>query len=221
MENIAIYGAGGYGSEVACLIKAINVECSKWNLIGFFDDTKAIGDMTPYGPILGGLKELNGWNNKLSIAMAIGNAAALVELTKKILNPLIQFPNLIAPDVTFHDKDTVKMGVGNIVFFHSLISCNTTLGDFNLLNNDVFIGHDSVIGSCNVLNPSTRISGNVEIGNSNFFGVCSIVLQKIKIGENTKISAGSCVFRNTKDNNLYTGNPAVIRLTPGSTLTKH
>ncbi|MFK2343222.1 hypothetical protein ACIXN4_22170 [Bacteroides fragilis] len=35
MKNIAIYGAGGYGQEVACLIKAINaIEC-QWNLIGF------------------------------------------------------------------------------------------------------------------------------------------------------------------------------------------
>lgn len=216
MENIAIYGAGGYGREVACLIKAINREFPVWNLIGFFDDTMSIGEQNSYGPILGGLEELNNWDEKLSIAMAIGNPYALADLTTKIVNSLLSFPNLIAPDVAFHDKNTVEMGIGNIVFFHSLISCSTKFGNFNLLNNDVFVGHDSIIGSCNVINPSARISGNVEIGDNNFFGVCSIILQKVKIGINTKISAGSCVFRNTKDNNLYTGNPAVIRLTPGS-----
>lgn len=216
MENIAIYGSGGYGQEVACLIQAINAECPRWNLIGFFDDTKAIGEITLYGPILGGMDELNGWDQKISLAMAIGRSDALTDLTGRILNPMISFPNLIAPDVTFHDKDKVKWGMGNIVFFHSLVSYSVKFGNFNLLNNDVFVGHNSEIGSCNVLNPSTRISGNVTIGNNNFFGVCAIVLEKIKIGENTRISAGSCIFRHTKDNHLYSGNPAVIRLTPGS-----
>ena len=38
MNNIAIYGAGGFGREVACLIKRINEKSPTWNLIGFFDD---------------------------------------------------------------------------------------------------------------------------------------------------------------------------------------
>ncbi len=218
MKDIAIYGAGGYGQEVACLIKAINAEQPQWRLVGFFDDTKSIGTEVPYGRILGGMQDLNIWEQELSVVMAIGSPDALVKLIAQIVNPLVDFPNLIAPDVFFHDRESVKMGKGNVIFFHSLVSCHVLMGDFNLLNNDVFVGHDSIIGSYNVLNPSTRISGNVVIGNNNFFGVCSIVLQGLKVGENTKISAGSCIFRNTKDNNLYIGNPAVTRLTPGSVL---
>ena len=40
MKDIAIFGAGGFGREVACLIRIINESASepKWNLIGFFDD---------------------------------------------------------------------------------------------------------------------------------------------------------------------------------------
>ena len=37
MKDIAIYGAGGFGKEVACLIKRINEQEPTWNLIGFFD----------------------------------------------------------------------------------------------------------------------------------------------------------------------------------------
>ncbi|MBQ1739289.1 MAG: transferase, partial [Clostridiales bacterium] len=37
--KIAIYGAGGFGKEVACLIKRINDNGGDWELIGFFDDT--------------------------------------------------------------------------------------------------------------------------------------------------------------------------------------
>lgn len=35
MRDIAIYGAGGFGRETACLIKEINSVKPTWNLIGF------------------------------------------------------------------------------------------------------------------------------------------------------------------------------------------
>ena len=38
MKDIAIYGAGGFGKEVACLIKRINEQEPTWKLVGFFDD---------------------------------------------------------------------------------------------------------------------------------------------------------------------------------------
>lgn len=40
MRDIAIYGAGGFGKEVACLLNRINEVNHQWNLIGFFDDIK-------------------------------------------------------------------------------------------------------------------------------------------------------------------------------------
>lgn len=44
MKDIAIFGAGGFGREVACLIRSINecidVDEERWNFIGFFDDVK-------------------------------------------------------------------------------------------------------------------------------------------------------------------------------------
>ena len=60
------------------------------------------------------------------------------------------------------------------------------------------------------MQPETRISGGTTVGNNNFFGARSLVLQRIKIGNYTRIGAASVVMRNTKDNNLYFGNPAKI-----------
>ena len=43
MNDIAIYGAGGYGREIACLINnKINSEVKEWNLVGFFDDDEGL-----------------------------------------------------------------------------------------------------------------------------------------------------------------------------------
>ena len=57
MNDIAIYGAGGFGREVACLLKLINEQKPTWNLVGFFDDGKEFGYKTEYGSVLGGIKE--------------------------------------------------------------------------------------------------------------------------------------------------------------------
>lgn len=37
MRDIAVYGAGGFGCEIACLIKLVNESLRKarWNFIGF------------------------------------------------------------------------------------------------------------------------------------------------------------------------------------------
>ncbi len=209
MEDIAIYGAGGFGREVACLIQAINKIEPQWNLIGFFDDGLSEGTSNTYGKILGGIENLNNWGKPLSVIMAIGNPSVLERVVNKIVNQNVQFPNIIAPDVLFYDPFTITLGKGNLIGFRSVISCNTRLGDFNLLNTDVLIGHDSSMGNFNMFNPSVRISGAVSIGNMNFFGVCSIVLQQKKIGNNTTIATNSVIMRNTENNCMYIGNPAI------------
>lgn len=214
MKDIAIFGKGGYGQEIKCLIDAINKENHEWNFIGFFDDAGEKGEQTFGGPLLGGMEELNSWNKELYVVISIGKPSSLSYVASRINNSNIQYPNLIAPDVTFHHRESVKMGKGNVVFFHSIISLEVEMGDFNLLNNDTYIGHNTKIGSFNVINPSSRLSGSIEIGDRNFLGVGCAVLQGLKIGNDVKISAGSYIFRNTKDGQLYMGNPAVIKSIP-------
>ena len=209
MKDIAIYGAGGYGREVACLISAINGVKKEWNLIGFFDDGLPVGHKNEYGTIIGGISELNNYSHQLSIAMAIANPATLQSIVKKITNPAIEFPNIIAPDILFFDENTVSIGHGNIIGFKSSISCNVNMGSFNRLNTSVFMGHDVIVGNFNMFNPSTRISGEVSIGDCNLFGVSSIVLQQKKIGNHTTIGANSVIIKKTKDNTTYIGNPAI------------
>lgn len=210
MENIAIYGAGGFGREIACLINAINKVEPQWNIIGFFDDNSSLkGTSNNYGEILGGIETLNTWNTPLSIIMAIGNPKILELVVNKINNPTIKFPNIIAPDVLFLDQNDFSLGQGNLIGFRCVISCNVQLGNFNLFNIDAIIGHDSLIGNYNVFSPSVRISGEVKIGNTNFFGVSSVVLQQKKIGSNTIIGTNSVIMRNTADQCTYIGNPAI------------
>lgn len=214
MKDIAIYGAGGFGREVACLINVINQSNAEisWNLIGFFDDDPSLKgkEISHFGPCLGGMEELNAYPKELAITIPIGNPSVVKALVEKINNDKVYYPNLIRPDFLVGDESTFVIGQGNIIQGGCSVSCDVTLGDFNVLNGSVCFGHDAKVGSYNTFMPGTRISGGVTIGDNNFFGVGSIVLQLLKIGKNVRLGAGSVLMTKPKDGTLYIGNPAAI-----------
>lgn len=202
MKDIAVYGVGGYGKEVVCLINQINEyfpEGESWNFIGYFDDNIAKGFQAKYGKVLGSIDELNNWSSPLAIAISFAHPANVKALSERIVNPNISYPNLIAPDVVFYDRDSVKFGKGNIVHSSCLFSCDVRVGDFNIFNNYVAIGHDNIIGNFNSIMPAVRLSGDVTIGDCNYLGVSSIILQSHKIGNFITVEAGSVFLGNTED----------------------
>lgn len=209
MKDIVIYGAGGFGREVACLLKRINNEVEPtWNLLGFFDDGVEAGVSNEYGKVLGNIDTLNSWDKPLAVVFAIGSPRVIEILYNKVKNSNIEFPNIIAPDTLFLDRDNVRLGKGNVICSRCLISCNIEIGNFNTLNGYITVGHDANIGDFNSIMPAVKISGGVMIGKRNFLGVNSVVLQYKSIGNDTVIGASSVVLRNTKDGGTYVGNPA-------------
>lgn len=211
MKDIAIFGAGGFGREVACLIDRINQNEPTWNFIGFFDDNLSLkGKMiSHYGPCLGGTEDLNNYKDELAVTIPIGNPQTVKTVYSKINNDKIYFPNLIYPDFVLADTETFKIGQGNIIQRDCSVSCDVTFGDFNVLNGSIAFGHDAKVGSFNTFMPGVRISGEVIIGDENFLGVGSIVLQQIKIGNRVRLGAGSVMMTKPKDETLYVGNPAM------------
>lgn len=209
MKDIAIYGAGGLGREVACLVNAINKVTPQWNLIGFFDDGNESGRIiSHFGKVLGDWKKLNEWHSDLCVAICVGSPSIVKRIIERIDNPRISFPNLIHPNVRIADEETFKLGIGNIIKHDCGFSCDDIIGNFNLLNGGVVLGHDVKIGNFNTFMPDVRISGDTSIGNGNFFGVRSIVLQGQNIGNEIRLGTGSVLMTKPKDGELYIGNPA-------------
>ena len=50
-NEIAIFGAGGFGLEVAMLIEQINAVSPQWKIVGFFDDRKVKGQIINDYPV--------------------------------------------------------------------------------------------------------------------------------------------------------------------------
>lgn len=210
MKDIAIFGAGGFGREIACLLRKINNNESSWNLIGFFDDDEKIWgkEIGHFGQCLGGVDTLNNWEEPLSVVISVGSPIAVKAIVSKICNSYIEYPNIIHPDFNIADPESFCIGCGNIIQGGCSVSCDVSIGNFNVFNGSVVLGHDDKIGNFNSFMPATRVSGEVTMGDCNFFGVGSIILQQIKIGNNIRLGAGSVLMTKPKDGNLYIGNPA-------------
>jgi len=209
LKQIAVFGAGGFGKEVVCVINKINEVKPTWKFIGFFDDGLKIGSqVSHFGKVLGDTKNLNLWSNDLSIVFAIGNPFIIEKIVNRLNNKLLDFPNLIHPEVFFADNISLKMGKGNVVVRGCSFSVDVKVGDFNQFNSLSSLAHDVEVGSYNVFMPLTRVSGEVKIGNFNAFGIGTIILQKIKIGNKVKVAPSSVIMRKTKDDCFYMGNPA-------------
>lgn len=103
---------------------------------------------------------------------------------------------------------SVKLGESNVIL-SSLFTVNIEIGSNNVMNGQVIVGHDCVIGNSNFFGVRSEVLGNVKIGNENQIGVNSIFLPKSKIGNNNKIAPLSVIYKGCRDNCYMQGNPAL------------
>lgn len=213
MKDIAIYGAGGLGREVAAMLEYMTWNNPEgWNLIGFFDDGETCDKaVSTYGRVLGGIDALNAWPQLLCVALCFGSPKTLRAVRGRITNPNITFPNLICSDFFVSDQDTFTIGEGNIINGKCVVTTDITLGNFNLLNSSITFGHDVEVGDFNVFMPGCRISGEVKIGNENLIGAMAFVHQQVRIGTGVRLAPLSPLLTKPKDNSLYMGNPAKLQ----------
>ena len=207
MNDIAIYGAGGFGREVALMIRQINEHKPEWNLLGFFDDGKKKGDVVDGLPILGGIRDLNAKSSAIQIVMGIADPAIrkriVAELDSKIDFPVIIHPSVLAGDLTIN-----TFGRGTIICAGCILTTAVHIGEFVILNLATTIGHDVEIGAyCSVM-PGCNISGFVKIEDNVYLGTGSIILPHLILGEHAVVGAGAVVTRSVTEGLTVVGVPA-------------
>ena len=134
--------------------------------------------------------------------------AGYPELRRKIYNDLkkrnVRFFNLILGKY----GSSVTFGEANISLYTSL-TVNTKIGNGNVFNGAVIVGHDTEIGDFNFFGPRSSVLGTVKIGNDNIIGTNAVILPHAKIGNNNKVAPLSAVYKGCRDNCYMLGNPAL------------
>lgn len=208
MNDIAIFGTGGFGREVLALIQDINRVQPKWNIIGFFDDAYAPGAMCNGYACRGKLDDLNKWPSPLNIVVAVGNPGTKKAIVGRITNPLIDFPKVIHPSVWIGDEASVEIGRGSILCAGVMVTTNVRIGEFVTLNLQCTVGHDAKIGDYSAFMPSVNISGEVIIGEEVYVGTGAKIINQLEIGSKTIVGAGAVVAKSLPANCTAVGIPS-------------
>lgn len=207
-RKLAIYGAGGFGREMAVMIEQINNQSPAWDVIGFFDDGFQNNEEVDGLKVLGGINDLNSYSNILSICLAVADPVIRFNLAKRITNPKINFPVIIHPQANVGDSKRNGLGRGSIITAGVIFTTGIELGEFSIVNLSSTIGHDVKLGACCTVMPGCSISGNVSIGSCSLMGTGSRIIQGITIGENCRIGAGAVVTKSFENNLKILGVPA-------------
>lgn len=208
MKDLIIIGASGFGREVSWLVERINKIQDEWNLLGFIDDDPELFGKTIDGyKVLGGCLVLTKYPDAYVIC-AIAASSIRKKVIQRIreLNANVQFAILIDPTVEISKR--VKLGIGNIICAHSILTVDISLGNHVIINLDCTVGHDAKIHDFVTLYPSVNVSGKTNIGECVEIGTGTQIIQGKTIGNNSVIGAGAVVVRDIPDNCTAVGMPA-------------
>lgn len=193
--KIAILGTGGFAREIATLIQDINNTDSKYELIGFVDNSIEKGTLINGYPVIGNDEEINQTNEPIGLVLAFGEPKIKMKVRSKFTNPLVSFPTIIHPSAIVGDRKFVEIGVGCIICASVIITTNIKIKDFVTLNLQCTVGHDTIIDSYSSFMPSCNISGEVHIGEGVYCGTGVKIINQTDIGERSIIGAGAVVAK--------------------------
>lgn len=210
MKKLYIIGAGGFGREVAWLVKRINAISPTWDLKGFLDDNNELWCTEVDGYKIHGRHEILGQSKEdVWCVMAVGNVAVRKKGIERLQSfPHIHFATLIDPSVEM--SESVSIGEGSIICAGTIITVDVSIGEHNIINLDCTIGHDAVLGDFVTLYPSVNISGAVKVDNTTELGTGSQVIQGVSIGSGVIVGAGAVVVGDIEQNVTVVGSPAKV-----------
>lgn len=95
-----------------------------------------------------------------------------------------------------------------IIYPNSTVHAAVRLGRGVLVNSNVTIGHETVVGAFSNLNPGVALGGRVRIAERTYVGIGARTIENLAIGENVTIGAGATVVADIVEAGTYVGTPA-------------
>lgn len=210
-QEIAIYGAGGFGREVAWLVQSCNLTDERYRIVCFIDDNEA-----NHGKVLNNLPVMSLQQARqrfpyAKIVGGVGDPRTRQTLMEKAYALGSEFATIIHPSC--HLSEWVDVGVGTVICAGSILTTNIVLGRHVQINLDCTIGHDVIIGDYTTLAPGVHVSGWVHIGKRVYIGTGAVIVNgrenaPIVIGDDVIIGAAACVTKSIASGLTVVGVPA-------------
>jgi len=173
-KDVIIFGSGGFGRELAEIIKLNND-----NIVGFLDDYNkdALGKFEDY------VKFPNA-----EFIMGIGN----VELRKLLSDFNCNWYTLIHPNA--YISPSAKIGEGSCILSNTSVNTNATVGKHCIVNTASIVEHNCMIEDLVHISTGVKIGGDVKIESGSFLGVGVVVDKNVTISSHSYIKAGTVIL---------------------------
>lgn len=208
MKDLIIFGASGFGREVAWAVERLNKVTPTWNLFGFMDDADDIQGTEINGyKVLGKTADVSNYPDAYYV-VAVGASRTREKIVSnmKTVNPSIKFGTVIDPSVEM--SDLVTIGEGTIICAHTIITVNIEIGSHVIINLDCTVGHDAVLQDFVTLYPSVNVSGITNIGHAVELGTGMQIIQGKTVGDYSIVGAGAVVVKDIPAKCTAVGSPA-------------
>ena len=202
MKDIIVVGGGGFAKEVIWLAN----DCNR-RVRGVLDDDASTHGKNVQGTIVVG--SIDEWVDYKDCEFIIAIGAPRTR--KLVVNKMLtqgepSFATLIHPSVRF--SNTVVIGCGVIICAGSILTTDIKLGEHNILNLNVTVGHECTFENFVTVAPMAAISGNVELENLVEVGTGAVIRQGLKIEQGAMLGMGGVLTKNIPARNIFAGNPA-------------
>ena len=192
------------GTGQAKIVRPI-VEHYGSKVVAVFDDTPNLSPTFPDIPLYFSWNGFQKWFRiqtnveDIGFCITIGNPHGRVrlklheQLSKVGLIPI----TIIHP--TAWIADSAIVGEGTQIMAGVVIQPNANIGCQCIINGNVYIDHDTVIGNASELVAGSQLMGISKIGENTIIGASSVILSRIIIGSNVSIGAGVIISNNVAD----------------------
>jgi sugar O-acyltransferase (sialic acid O-acetyltransferase NeuD family) len=210
-KSIAIYGASGFGREVAWLVESCNIDSDSREVVCFIDDDEAQYGKTLNGIPVMGLEEARRSFPNACVVGGVGNPGVRRTLMEKAAAVGFGYETLIHPRVEM--SKWVEVGEGTVICAGNILTTNIRLGEHVQINLDCTIGHDVIMGDYSTLAPGVHVSGCVHLGRGVYLGTGAVIINgtqanPLTIGDEAVIGAGACVTKSVAAGATVVGVPA-------------
>ena len=213
-KKLIIYGASDFGCEIMYAAMENKASYGKYETIAFIDD-----DIDKIGKKLENVDIISldmaaelATKYKVYFIAGIGNTMfrkkIMEEVVRAIPNP--KFAIIIHKSVIMMSNTEIEEGV--FIAPGTTIAIRCYLKTHCVINQNVSVGHDSVVGKYSIVSPGCILSGRTNIGKTTFLGSGVVTYPGIAIGNNCAVSALTVVARDLKKGNKLMQKPNTVIL---------
>ncbi|GHU78614.1 hypothetical protein FACS1894188_13580 [Clostridia bacterium] len=121
-----------------------------------------------------------------------------------------KLPNWIHPSASMYSE---SIGEGNLIFENVQLGIDCAIGNGNIFLPSALISHHTRVEDFNYFAPRAALAGDCKVGNNCFFGINCTVINGLTISDYTLIGAGVCLSMCTSAGDVIL--PALSRKAEG------